>query len=194
MAAKELGIKARIRYINAETQFDSVVAVLNPYGEVYPEVDVKENISIQKIFSYVKNGGLFINVADVPLYYAYNSMLRRFVDTTEPVVTSAQEQHGAFEVGFTRFFQLNIIARELRLSLVGFSSGLQCNINHVIGSTGMVGLHKGQITSRRSVIIESNIETCVEPLPVTYQGQKKMTPILRKIRRWRFFALTCLAR
>ena len=142
-----------------------------------PEIDIKKLATSQKIFSYVRNGGIFINSAGVPLYYAYNIALRRFVDTTDPTVTSSQTNNGTFEVGFTRFFQLSVIARELGLSLVGFPSGQQFSINHIIGNFGMVGLDRGRITFRRSVIVDSNIESCVDPLPVMHNGVKEMTPL-----------------
>lgn len=56
--------------------------VINPYGGVYPEDDLTNLSTLNEIFSFVRNGGIFINVADIPFYYAYDKNLLRRIDTT----------------------------------------------------------------------------------------------------------------
>lgn len=50
--------------------FDKYTAILNPYGGVYPERDLSNYETLNKILNYVREGGFFINVADIPGYFA----------------------------------------------------------------------------------------------------------------------------
>lgn len=56
--------------------------MLNPYGGVYPEKDLSAFSSLDVIFNFVKQGGIYINVADIPFYYAFDDSLNRRTDTT----------------------------------------------------------------------------------------------------------------
>jgi len=51
---------------------DRYLIIINPYGSVYPEVDIKELAVWKSILNYVLHGGKFVNVADIPFYYAYD--------------------------------------------------------------------------------------------------------------------------
>lgn len=46
--------------------------ILNPYGSAYPEANIKELPVLKTILDYVLNHGLFVNVADIPFYWAYD--------------------------------------------------------------------------------------------------------------------------
>jgi hypothetical protein len=46
--------------------------VVNPFGEVYPEVDFISSSSITEIRNYVWSGGVYVNVAGIPFWYRYN--------------------------------------------------------------------------------------------------------------------------
>lgn len=74
------GIKSRISKSNH--CFKEYPIILNPYGGVYPEENVSNLTSLENIFNYVKSGGVYINIADIPFYYAYDNSLKRSVDTT----------------------------------------------------------------------------------------------------------------
>jgi len=74
-----------IKLITCDTIFSEYAAIINPYGGVYPEKDLKQLDTLNKIISYVKNGGYFLNVADIPSYWAYNLELNRKLDNTNPV-------------------------------------------------------------------------------------------------------------
>src|SRR5207253_962547 len=48
--AQELSIGVNVEYIdNKRTDFDTFVAILNPYGEVYPELNVRTLSSLRRI-------------------------------------------------------------------------------------------------------------------------------------------------
>lgn len=51
---------------------DRYVIIINPYGSVYPEVDIKELTVWKSVLHYVLHGGRFVNVADIPFYWAYD--------------------------------------------------------------------------------------------------------------------------
>lgn len=76
-------IKAEL--VTIDKSFDKYVAILNPYGGVYPEPDLTNFVGLKKVMSFVREGGIFINVADIPGYWAYNTKIKRKVDTTPPV-------------------------------------------------------------------------------------------------------------
>ena len=65
-----------------ETVFQEYPIIINPYGGVYPENNSSKLKSLDKIFQYVRGGGIYINIADIPFYYAYDTDLKRRIDTT----------------------------------------------------------------------------------------------------------------
>lgn len=75
--AQQFRIKANVKHIKlkgswARFWLDRYNVILNPYGSVYPEVNIKDFLVLNTILEYVLNGGLFVNVADVPFYWAYD--------------------------------------------------------------------------------------------------------------------------
>jgi hypothetical protein len=50
----------KIELININKSFDNYVAILNPYGGVYPESDLKKLSTLTKILDFVNEGGIFI--------------------------------------------------------------------------------------------------------------------------------------
>lgn len=58
--------------------------IINPYGGSYLETDLEDLPEFNRIKRYVRKGGIFINIADIPFYYAYSKDLGRMVDTTPP--------------------------------------------------------------------------------------------------------------
>ena len=73
--AKTYGIPIQKKYINISNDKNAYYAIINPYGGLYPEVDSVEKISLKSIFDYVANGGIFVNVADVPGFWTYDPFL-----------------------------------------------------------------------------------------------------------------------
>lgn len=77
--------KIKVKLIKTTENFDSYSAILNPYGGVYPEQDLVNFKTLDKIFRYVQERGLFINVTDIPGYWAFHPLLGRRVDATPPI-------------------------------------------------------------------------------------------------------------
>jgi hypothetical protein len=75
--AKTLKIKPKINLIKLnklKVRFciERYNLIINPYGSVYPETNIKELSIWNTISSYVLNGGVFVSLADIPFYYAYD--------------------------------------------------------------------------------------------------------------------------
>lgn len=51
------------------TKFD---VIINPFGELYPEVDKPNLSTLRKIVHYVQGGGIFVNVAGLAFYYLWD--------------------------------------------------------------------------------------------------------------------------
>ena len=60
----------RVDFVNSKESFYSYTTVLNPYDGVYPEEGLSATDILTKIFDYENKGGTFVNVADVPRFWA----------------------------------------------------------------------------------------------------------------------------
>lgn len=96
--------------------------ILNPYGGVYPERNVSTLESLNIIFDYVRKGGIYINIADIPFYYAFEEDLKRRVDTT-PLVN---------DLLIIRSFLATQVAQRLRVFVLGINSVAYPGIFRVI--------------------------------------------------------------
>jgi hypothetical protein len=74
--AQQSKIKVKVKRIRIKKScvrffLDRYNVILNPYGSAYPEVNIKGLPVLNTILDYVLFGGLFVNVADIPFYWAY---------------------------------------------------------------------------------------------------------------------------
>jgi HEPN domain-containing protein len=46
--------------------------IINPFGEVYPEKDTKGRFAFNQLMDYVEDGGVLVNVAGFPFFYAWD--------------------------------------------------------------------------------------------------------------------------
>jgi hypothetical protein len=60
--------------------------IINPYGGAYPEHDLENFSEFKQILSYVDGGGIYVNIADIPFYFARTKSQHRLLDTT-PLAT-----------------------------------------------------------------------------------------------------------
>ena len=91
--------------------------VVNPYGGVYPDRDISTTQSFDDILFFVKNGGIYLNIADIPFFYAYDKNLNRRLDTT-PLF-------GDFRPLST--FVQTLLTRRLHIFVLGLVSGQAYN-------------------------------------------------------------------
>jgi hypothetical protein len=64
-----------------DTCFD---AIINPFGETFPEENWQTKKSYRRILEYIKNGGLFVNVAGYPFFYYWDHVQGRSLPTGRP--------------------------------------------------------------------------------------------------------------
>ena len=104
-------IKCRIS--KTEGAFKEYPVIINPYGGSYPELDFSALQSLRNMIQYVRNGGVYINIADIPFYYAYDESLKRRIDTT-PL---------AGNFSFERSFLKTILTQKLNHYVFGLTQG-----------------------------------------------------------------------
>lgn len=46
--------------------------IINPFGEVYPEKDIKKRSAFNHLKNYVEDGGVLVNVGGFPFFYAWD--------------------------------------------------------------------------------------------------------------------------
>ena len=82
--------------------------------------------------NYVREGGVFANVADIPSYWAYNPDLHRKLDTTTAIYGTLQTPTGT-QIFSTRPFELTPLAKKLGLRVAGISQGFPQNLSQILG-------------------------------------------------------------
>lgn len=167
-AAKDIGEQVSYELIPATSSFDGFNVILNPYGSNYPEISFDEFPTYKKILNYMKHGGLFVNVADIPTYWAFNPKLKRMLDRTPALYSGTGEE--------VRYFQRVPFMQELALRVQ--------NVENVPPTGGWPFIMKKQyshckcdlteIKQSRAVIVEGNIESVVVPRKI---GTHDMTPL-----------------
>ena len=79
------GVQLPVELMGTSSDFDPYAVIVNPYGGTYPERDLISFQTLNKIFQYVQEGGVFVNVADIPGYWAYHPMLGKRTETAPPI-------------------------------------------------------------------------------------------------------------
>jgi hypothetical protein len=157
-AAKTVGKKIRTKLIRAGENLDSYSAVVNPFGGNYPETSFDGFPVYAKILEYVRGGGLFVNVADVPTYYAYNPRLKRELDRTPAVYCASGEG--------PRFFTRTPLMQELglRVANVEVSSGQPTWPVQIDPQYGDCTASITNIRPSRAVLVEGNVDPVILPV------------------------------
>jgi len=156
--AKKRKASVKVDLIDVHMKFDSYTAILNPYGGVYPELDLKNLSTLEKIVNYVKEGGLFINVADIPSYWAYNPDLHRRIDIVSAIYGVSATSAG-LQIIATKPFELTPLMKKLGLRVLGFPKGIELTVTAKTPPT---------IKSERFVIVESNVTSCIPTFKQRY--------------------------
>jgi len=71
-----LGIELEIEDINSEDISERYGIIINPFGEMFPEINVKQNLAFNNIRSYIENGGVYVNTGGFPFFYAWDVTLK----------------------------------------------------------------------------------------------------------------------
>lgn len=155
---KERGLNARVCLITVDHNFDPYTIVVNPYGGAYPEKDVVDQHTLNRILRYVKDRGLFVNVADIPGYWAYNVLLRRRV-LAVPLLRTVIPQEGKLLISELPLFSMVPWMQKLGLSVhntVGdVTTGIGLQVEVAFGGFSETKLHP--IDMPRAAKIEDNM-------------------------------------
>jgi hypothetical protein len=179
--AKGNKIRIKTKLIKVTNNFDSYVAILNPYGGVYPEHDLKNHETLDKIFKYVNNGGLFINVADIPGYWAYDPKLKRRLDATPANYSTVVTPNGILNITSRDFSRTPFIEKLGLLVYDSKGSGLEKWSVDFEKEFNRFDKSIGEITVYRVVEVKSNVQAILKPKqfykPNLFQIEKT-TPFL----------------
>lgn len=64
---------------------EEYLVIINPFGEIYPEEDTSNMLTMKRIKEYIQKGGVFINVAGLAFFYMWNAE-NGFFDLTGPIL------------------------------------------------------------------------------------------------------------
>jgi len=169
--------KIKIELIDAKKSFTPYVAVINPYGGVYPEHNLKNFETMNKILNYVKEGGLFVSVADTPCYWAHNPLLKRRLDSTPPIYGIDKRANGSIGLIPVRPFELTPLMKELGLQVINTEGNPVYNWDNPQVADrfkeAVPEIGQTTINVHRAVIVERNVEPIIEP---RMYGQMRLTP------------------
>ena len=107
-----------VSFISSSEIDSSYDAILNPFGETYPEENYASHTTYLRILNYITNGGLFVNVAGFPFFYYWNHDVGRSETVIRPsyVINPATGQI----IGFYSFND-TVLYRDFMISLDGRS-------------------------------------------------------------------------
>jgi len=176
IAAKAMGVRMEAVFLRATDHFDRYSAILNPFGGAYPEVDLSTLKTLSSILGYAREGGLFVNVADIPTYWAYSPLLKRRIDNT-PSIDIPINRDGNIVVIPFRPFGRTPLMRELGLEGVNTETigKIHQRLDSIMPSPQSV------FTASRVVMLESNVETCIPSveLKIGNAGSRQASSIVR---------------
>lgn len=173
--AKENKVKIKVELIDVGKNFDPYIAILNPYGGVYPERDVKNFKTLNKMLNYVNERGLLVNVADIPGYWAYNPLLKRRLDATPPSYGIDRAPDGRISIIPVRPFELTPFMEKLGLRVLNTENTelykwiveFEDEFDRITEDTGEIEVH-------RVVVVERNVQAIMKPKVIS---QGDVTPL-----------------
>jgi hypothetical protein len=153
------GKKFTVKLIKTTENFARYSAVINPYGGVYPENDLVSFATLGRIFVYVREGGLFVNVADIPGYWAYNPLLKKRTEAAPPVWDVVPAGYG---IGLRALRPFTIVPWMQRLGLKVlnvenvFKASLDLEVD--IKFKQIIGCKAPRVRIHRVAVLEENVE------------------------------------
>ena len=135
----------------------------------------RHNETLNKIFDYVNKGGLFVNVADIPGYWAYNLLLKRRLDATPPIYGIDRAPNGQILIIPIRPFELTPFMEKLGLRVLNIENSPLTNwkVEFEDRFKRMAG-DVGEIKVDRATVAERNVKPIIKP---KVDGQTAITPL-----------------
>jgi len=152
--------KLKVKKINLQANLNWYNVVLNPYGGVYPESNTVKLVNLEKVFSFVSEGGLFVNVSDVPGYWMYNTHLGTIVDAT-PSTYGVLQHNGELQLIPIRPFEKTPFMEKLSVRVINSGSQTDSHwkyrcVNDYLAEDE-IPLHSAE----RLAIVEKNIQPII---------------------------------
>jgi hypothetical protein len=161
------GLKLRVQLIPSSKAFDPFDAVVNPFGSTYPEANFQVFPVYQRLLKYIREGGLFVNVADVPTYFAFNPNLNRSIDRTPAIYSESGQE--------LRFFQRVPLMEELAVRVLNYAMPTPPAVPVTAGqSYASCGPIPSTVVITRAAIIEGNVQSVFTPIDL---NGDKITPL-----------------
>lgn len=181
---EELARNIKVDLINVENYFDRYNAIINPYGGVYPEYDLKNFKTMNKILSYINEEGLFVNVADIPGYFACNPSIKpwRKIDTALKDAPYAYEVNPGLIIPVKRFplFELTPFTRELGVDVYNIEKDS-------IFNWGILDFEKGfekksevsdlKVKVHRAAAVKEYLSPIIKSKEMSLPPQERVSPL-----------------
>jgi len=164
-ASVRRGVSVNVKLIPALTSFDSFDAVINPFGATYPEASFQDFPVYTRLLEYVREGGLFINAADIPTYFAFNANLNRSIDRTP----------AAYDISGrpVRFFSRVPLMEELAVRVINCQNVGAVSVA-ILSQFASCGSPPASLVITRAAIVEGNVKSVLAPLTI---GRYTATPL-----------------
>lgn len=163
-AARKINQNVETKLIDVQASFDSFDVIINPYGGNLPELNLVDFPVYKKLLGYIKRGGFFVNIADIPTYWAYEPTVNRLVDRT-PAVYDVNGR-------VSRLFSRTPLLEELSLSAMNVGNQyIQIKLNNRYND-----FEKNELSLMvsRCVTIEKHIESVTKPILIPISEDKKI--------------------
>ena len=162
--AREKKIKVQVKLIKKTNNFAPYSAVINPYGGVYPEDNLASFATLEKTFDYVKEGGLFVNTADLPGYWAYNPLLKKRTETAPPVWDVVPTLGGRIGLRELRPFTIVPWMQRLGLKVLNVENVFkeELNLKFNVKYEQITGYEMPGVRLHRVALLEENVEAVHE--------------------------------
>ena len=175
--AERNGVKIEISLVSSKDRFYRYSAILNPYGGVYPEEDLASATVLSKIFDYVGKGGTFVNVADVPGFYAYSPKLERKSVAGAPILT-VREDSGRLSVSSISPVALAPFVQKLWLNVNPHEKEERISWKSPVkNGTERFGQDIRTMRIERIAVVERNVEPVLTLADAKGAGESELTPL-----------------
>ena len=128
--------------------------------------------TLRKIFKYVKDTGLFVNVADIPGYWAYNVLLKRCIEAAPPL-RSTILQEGKLLISELPLFSMVPWTQRLGLRVYNTEGPVTTGVSLQVEST-FANLSESRLQPLdlpRAAKVENNMQVLLGH-PLTHSGDK----------------------
>lgn len=166
-AAAGRRVSVVVRLIPATRPLDSFDAVVNSFGSTYPEASFQDFPVYRRVLDYVRAGGLFVNVADIPTYFAFNAHLKRSIDRTPAVYAGGGQP--------VRFFERVPLMEELAVRVRNYEGlGPRTVSPRLQPGFASCGPVPPSLVITRAALVEGNVSSVFAPLSL---NQDTATPL-----------------